>query len=97
MVVSPNRQNREVPRFPITASCGIAIQNGIASKYLILSNLEAHFETNTMAKSFQLCHNALNIVRNGPKCQHDCDPKYTPTTTLPHSTVEVYVVPGRLV
>jgi hypothetical protein len=51
MVVSPNRWNMEVPREPVTDLCGIAVQNGMALKYLIVSASEAHLETNTMAKS----------------------------------------------
>jgi hypothetical protein len=42
MVVRPNHWNKEVPRDPDADSCGVAVQNGMASKYLIVSAAAAH-------------------------------------------------------
>jgi hypothetical protein len=42
VAISPNCYNKEVPRDPVTDSCGIAIQNSMATKYLIMSALAAH-------------------------------------------------------
>jgi hypothetical protein len=42
MMVNPKHQNRDLSRFPIAVSCGIAIPNGIPLMYSIVSDSEAH-------------------------------------------------------
>ena len=66
MVVSSNFANRALSCGPATASCGMAVQYGILSKYCLVSSAEAHLETKTMVALLRRCSSAMRDCRTGP-------------------------------
>ena len=83
MVVRSKNLNSPVPCCPAAASCGMAIQYGILSKYWFVSSAEAHLEMKTTVALLCQPSSAMRECRNGPQCGHDSRSKKKPTTAFP--------------
>ena len=82
-VVSSKFWNSPAPCCPATASCGMAVQYGILSKYWVVSSAEAHLEMKTTVALLCRSSSAMRDCRNGPQRGHDSRPKNKPTTAFP--------------
>ena len=82
-VVSSKFLNSPAPRCPAAASCGMAVQYGILSKYWVVSSAETHLEMKTTVVLLCRSSSAMRDCRNGLQCGHDSHPKNKLTTDFP--------------